>query len=373
MDSGNYHGTFRVRRDSLLTGQKDHEARAIIVFKHEDIYYLTGFFGKDSGSILVLSPEKTYLLVNFIYYEEARQSVDNNIDVVLYKDDRLNKAADILSSSKISILETDGADISQNDFSSLRKKLEKTGIKISAKKDILRPFRMIKDTHELDTIKEACRITDRAFDRLLGLTASEMAQLDELSLSNRLEGLCMESGGSGRSFDYVIASGPGSSRPHYISSHRQISEGILLMDFGTRYNNYCSDITRTVFAGRGPEKRLKDIYKIVLEAQLRAIDACRAGIRCDQLDNIARKYIEDNGYGGKFGHSLGHGVGLEIHEGPYVSARDRTVLEENMVITIEPGIYIQGLGGVRIEDMVVVEKNSCLNLYSSKKDFTFLI
>jgi len=373
MGPGDHQGVFKARRDAFLAGQDHHKITAVIIFKYEDIYYLTGFFGKDSGSILVLSPEKTYLLVNFIYYEEARQSVDNNTDVVLYKDDRLNKAADIVSSSKISILETDGGDISQNDFSSLRKKLEKTGIEISAKKEMLKPFRMIKETRELDTIKEACRITDLAFERLAGLTAGEMAQHDELSLGNRLEGLCMESGGSGRSFDYVTASGPGSSRPHYISSHRQISGGILLMDFGTRYNNYCSDITRTVFVGRSPEKRLKDIYKIVLEAQLRAIDACRAGIRCDQLDSIARKYIEDNGYGGKFGHGLGHGVGLEIHEGPYVAARDRTVLEENMVITIEPGIYIPGLGGVRIEDMVVVEKNGCLNLYSSKKDFTFLI
>ncbi len=366
------HGVFKARRDSFLAGQNYHKENAVIVFKYEDIYYLTGFFGKDSGSILLLSPAKTYILVNFIYYEEARQAVGNNIDVVLYKDDRLKEAAEIVSSSKIRILETDGADISQNDFSSLRKKLEKTGIEISAKKDMLRPLRMIKDTRELDTLKEACRITDLAFDRLLGLTAGEMAGLDELSLALRLEGLCMAGGGSGRSFDYVIAAGPGSSRPHYISSHRQISEGILLMDFGTRYNNYCSDITRTIFVGRGPEKRLKDIYKIVLEAQLRAIDACRAGIRCDQLDSIARKYIEDKGYGDKFGHSLGHGVGLEIHEGPYVSARDRTVLEENMVITIEPGIYIPGLGGVRIEDMVVVGKNNCLNLYSSKKDFTFL-
>jgi len=350
-----------------------HKENAVIVFKYEDIYYLTGFYGKDSGSILILSPKKSYLLVNFIYYEEAGESVDNNIDIVLYKDDRLEKAADIVSSSKISVLEIDGTDLNINDFFSLKKQLEKTNIKISPRKDLLRPLRMIKDTHELETIKEACRITDLAFERLLEYSAREITGLDELSLANRLEGFCISNGGSGRSFDYVIATGPGSSRPHYISSHRQISEGILLMDFGTRYNNYCSDITRTIFTGRrGLERRLKDIYKIVLEAQIRAIDACRAGIRCDQLDSIARKYIEDNVYGDKFGHGLGHGVGLEIHEGPYVTARDRTMLEENMVITIEPGIYIPGLGGVRIEDMVVVEKNSCLNLYSSKKDFTFL-
>jgi len=232
---------------------------------------------------------------------------------------------------------------------------------------------MAKDSHELEIISKACSITDNAFNKLLTLSNREIREFDEISLANRLEGFCIESGGSGRSFDYVVASGPGSSMPHYISSHRNISEGILLMDFGTLYKHYCSDITRTIFVGKDKlDKKLKEIYKIVLEAQLKAIEACREGIRCDQLDGIARKYIEAAGYGEEFGHGLGHGVGLEVHEGPYVTRKNKAVLKENMVITIEPGIYIPGLGGARIEDMVVVEKNGCRNLYSAKKDFTFL-
>jgi len=145
------------------------------------------------------------------------------------------------------------------------------------------------------------------------------------------------------------------------------------MDFGTIYNRYCSDITRTIFLKKSSAaSKLKEIYSIVLEAQLRAIEACREGIRCDELDRIARKHIESYGYGKKFGHGLGHGVGLEVHENPALTGRNRTVLMENMVVTIEPGIYIPGLGGVRIEDMVIVKKNGCENLYKSKKDFTFL-
>jgi Xaa-Pro aminopeptidase len=232
---------------------------------------------------------------------------------------------------------------------------------------------LVKDKYELEIISKACSITDKAFNRIIKYSPREIREFNELSMANRLEGICIKNGGSGRSFDYVIASGPGSSMPHYISSHKDIKENILLMDFGTLHKHYCSDITRTIFTRKeGLDKKIKDIYKIVLEAQQKALEACREGIRCDQLDSIARKYIEEAGYGDQFGHGLGHGVGLEVHEGPYVTRKNKTVLKENMVITVEPGIYIPGLGGVRIEDMVVVKKNGCRNLYSSKKDFTFL-
>jgi Xaa-Pro aminopeptidase len=312
-------------------------------------------------------------LVNFIYYEQARSSVKDDIEVVLYKSDRIKEASKILLSIMISELEIDGSSININDFLQLEKELKKSKIKIITKKDLNSGLRMIKDKHELDILSKACSITDNAFTSLLTLSSMEIRELNELSLANKLEGFCIKSGGSGRSFDYVIASGPGSSMPHYISTHKDISNRILLMDFGTLCKHYCSDITRTIFIGKdGLNGKLKEIYKIVLEAQLKALEACKEGIRCDELDSIARKYIGNAGYGDQFGHGLGHGVGLEVHEGPYVTGKVKTVLKENMVITIEPGIYIPGFGGVRIEDMVVVEKNGCRNLYSSKKDFTFL-
>jgi len=161
--------------------------------------------------------------------------------------------------------------------------------------------------------------------------------------------------------------------PHYIASHNKIKNGVLLMDFGTVYNNYCSDITRTVFIGNDSSNvKLRKIYDIVLTAQQKAIEACREGLTCGELDHIARKYIKDMGHGEEFGHGLGHGVGIEVHEGPLIIKNNKTILKENMVITIEPGIYIPGSGGIRIEDMLIVKKNGCENLYNSKKEFTIL-
>jgi Xaa-Pro aminopeptidase len=161
--------------------------------------------------------------------------------------------------------------------------------------------------------------------------------------------------------------------PHYDPKNIRSEDGLVLMDFGCRYHNYCSDMTRTIFMGRnGKNDEYKKIYDIVLEAQQKAIEYCREGISCSRLDAAARDFICSKGYGNNFGHGLGHGVGLEVHEGPKINAKSRTVLKENMVITIEPGIYIESLGGIRIEDMVLVGKNGCELLYDSEKEFLIL-
>ena len=145
------------------------------------------------------------------------------------------------------------------------------------------------------------------------------------------------------------------------------------MDFGCIYNHYCSDITRTVFIGNFKNSnKIRQIYDIVLQAQSKAVQSCKAGASTIEIDGIARKYIDSKGYGDNFGHGLGHGVGLEIHESPRVSYIDETILQENMVITIEPGIYIENFGGVRIEDMIVIKKNGCQNLYKSSKLYTVI-
>lgn len=362
------------RRKRVLDHLKRRSLDAMIVTGHLDIFYLTGFYGRDSNSILVVTPGKVYLLVNFIFYEDAVSSTSgNSIEVVLYRGRRMKKTAEVVSSTQSKKTGLECSRVLYSEYKSLEKELKKYGINISICEDVIGKLRVLKDSNELNTLRQSCRMADRAFEDLLSYGADRISAFSELTLASEMERLCIVNGASGRSFDYVIASGPSSSRPHHSSSHRKISGGVLLMDFGAIYNNYCSDITRTIFTGKKPaDKRLREIYKVVLEAQLRALEACREGIRCDELDRVARKYIESRGHGPDFGHGLGHGVGLEVHERPYVTGRDRTVLKEDMVVTIEPGIYIPGLGGVRIEDMVVVRKNGCMNLYSSKKDFTFL-
>ena len=367
-------GIYPQRIEKLRSTLKRESFDQYLLLKDENIFYLTGFYGKDSNSILLVSPEKSYLLVNFIYLEEAKKAIsDPKIEVILYKGNRFKKLVEILESLDSRSPGIEAAQIDHISYTKLENMLRKTGNKLIGKHRLIEDLRMIKDGLEIKNIKKACKITDNAFQDFLRLPSKEISKLNELEIAIELEKLLIQNGGKGRSFDFVIAGGKNSSMPHYRSDHLSINDSILLMDFGTFFNNYCSDITRTVFLNKNRiNDRLKKIYEIVLLAQLKAVEACREGISCSELDSIAREYIREQGFEKEFGHGLGHGVGLEVHEGPVINQNSKTILKENMVITIEPGIYIPGLGGIRIEDMVIVKKNGCEILYRSKKDFTIL-
>ncbi len=299
--------------------------------------------------------------------------MDLDIKVLLYKKDRFKMLKELVSTLECSLIGIEGDKIDHISFLKLRAIFRSSGKKLIGKMGLVEKLRLIKDQDEIEKIRNACKITEKIFNDLLELSGDRINKLSEIELALEIEKLMIGEGGNGRSFDFVIASGSGTSMPHYIPSHRKIKNGILLMDFGTVYNNYCSDITRTIGIGnRCFSDKLRKLYHIVLSAQQKAIEACKEGISCEELDSKARKYISDMGYGEEFGHGLGHGVGLEVHEAPKISKRSGTILKENMVITIEPGIYIPGLCGIRIEDMFVVKKNGCKNLYNSKKEFTII-
>lgn len=365
---------YHLRIQRLTSSLKKINLNNYTVLNDENIFYLTGFYGKDSNSILLISPEKSYLLVNFIYFEEAKKAVsDPKTEVILYKGNRFKKLIEVLGGLNSKSLGIDASQIDHTSYAKLENMLKKAGNILNCEHGLIEDLRIIKDVSEVENIKKACSITDNAFRNFLGLRSGDLSKLNELEIANELEKMLIQKGGNGRSFDFVIASGKGSSRPHCIASHNKIKNGLLLMDFGTVYNNYCSDITRTVFIGnRSSSDKLRKIYDTVLTAQQKAIEACREGLTCGELDHIARKYINDMGHEKAFGHGLGHGVGLEVHEGPSIIKNNKTILKENMVITIEPGIYIPGSGGIRIEDMLIVKKNGCENLYNSKKEFTIL-
>jgi Xaa-Pro aminopeptidase len=371
--------TFKLYHDRIsklfnLLSNSDKHPDNYTIFKDENIFYLTGFYGKDSNSILFISSKNKLLLVNFIYYEEAKRTCSElGIEVVLYKKNRLKELAQKFLTLKTSVIGIEGDQVDYISFLKLRNLLRPSGKRIIGKRGIIEKLRLIKHPVELENVRNACRITDKVFKVLLSKSQDQVKRSTELELGLKIERLMIKTGGYGRSFDFVIANGTGSSMPHYITGHNKIKSGVLLMDFGTVYKNYCSDITRTVFIGKKPlDDKLKKIYHIVLTAQQKAIEACKEGLTCGELDSKARKYITEMGYGEEFGHSLGHGVGLEVHEGPSIAKSNDIILKENMVITIEPGIYIPGLGGIRIEDMIVVKKNGCENLYSSKKEFTII-
>lgn len=342
----------------------------LLVFKDENIYYSTGFYGKDSNSALLIIKDRSYLLVNFIFFEEATKKVkDPKIEIIQYENnDRFSPVIGLAKKLQIEQINFESSSISFADYNILNISAKENNIVLNGVEDIIENLRIIKDALEIKRIRKACEITDRVFDKLIDMSSSTFLDLREKELAIKMERLSLEYGSDLGSFDFIVASNESSSLPHYVPDNKPLEKGILLIDFGYKYDYYCSDITRTIFIGDTIIlKKFKKIYEIVLDAQRQAIKSCKAGISCKELDGIARSVIEKAGYGSNFGHSLGHGVGLEVHEKPYLSKRDNTVLEENMVVTIEPGIYIKGSGGVRIEDMVIVKKDHCENLYRSPK------
>lgn len=229
----------------------------------------------------------------------------------------------------------------------------------------IQDLRMIKTHGELASIRQAAKLADQAFSEVLPRIRAGISERD-LALS--LE-LCMrQAGASGVSFSPIVASGPCSAMPHAKPTDRVLRDGdLVIVDFGCIVNGYCSDMTRTVVIGK-PKKRHLWIYDLVHEAQRAALAAISPGRTCNEIDAIARSIITEAGYGKYFGHPLGHGVGLEIHENPRLSTTDYTVLKPGMVVTVEPGVYLPGFGGVRIEDLVVVTAEGHETLSTTSRD-----
>ena len=349
---------------------------AAIIFKDANIYYLSGFYAKDSGSILCVSGLKIYLLVHFIYFEQAKRSrLSSGIELIQFKSiaDSHGKLSSIISGISGKTIALEGNSISHNDYNRFADLIKKQNKKVVNLPYFIEELRKVKDASELNLIKKSCRINEKSFEYVLDKTLSEIKDLTEIDLAMQIERKMIELGAKSRAFDLIVAGNRSASLPHYESSDRKINKGLLLMDLGCRYRYYCSDITRTIFIGKSNKIDIfRKIYDIVLQAQIRAIDCCKEGISSYEIDKAARDYIAGTGYGDNFGHGLGHGVGLEVHEEPNISFTERGALKENMVITIEPGIYIEGLGGIRIEDMLIIKKDGCENIYSATKKLTVL-
>ena len=230
-------------------------------------------------------------------------------------------------------------------------------------------IRMIKNSLEIVNIERAEAIGDLAFNKILnfirpGVTEKEIAM--------ELERIMQMNGASGQSFETIVASGTNSSMPHAHVTDKEIEYGdFIIMDFGCKFEGYCSDMTRTVVVGKANDEQRK-IYQIVLDAQRAALEVIKEGMICSEVDKAARDLIANAGFGECFGHGLGHSVGLEIHEAPSLSPKCNRVLQENMLMTVEPGIYLPGFGGVRIEDLVLITKDGYRNLTYSRKDLVEL-
>lgn len=326
--------------------------------------YFTGM--KSSAGTVAVFKEAAYLIIDFRYIEKARETV-TGCEVIEQKKlyEQLRELI-LKHSAKEIWAERDKVTLSA--FESLKKGLEGCGGVVTEGgnlSEIIGKMRRIKSPDEIEAITAAQRIAEKAFENILnfikpGVTEREIA----LELNNYM----YRNGAEDISFETIALCGENTSMPHGVPSDRQVRSGeLVLMDFGAVCEGYHSDMTRTVALGE-PTGEMEQVYGIVLAAQNMALKAARQGITGKELDGIARGYIAEQGYGEAFGHGLGHCVGLEIHEPPAANTRDDTPLEENMVITIEPGIYLPKKFGVRIEDFVAITPNSCNNLTNAPKN-----
>ena len=238
-----------------------------------------------------------------------------------------------------------------------------------AKNDIIENIAAVKDQSEIDALQTAVDITDRVFDLIL---PEIKVGVTEKYIAAKISYLFKQEGADGDSYDSIIASGANGALPHATPSENKVKNGdFIVMDFGALYRGYHADMTRTIVVGSASDRH-KEIYNIVLESQLAGISYAKSGVKCSDLDKVCRDVIDDKGYGELFMHSTGHGLGLEVHTMPRISWMNNTRLEENNVITIEPGIYIAGWGGVRIEDDCLITKDSCKPMNRSTKDLVIV-
>jgi len=326
-----------------------HPLDGILFTSLENIRYLSGFTGSDGA--FLLTREDAFFLTDSRYWAQAEVEARDS-RIVHYK-----KKIEGVTSLLLDLgLKTVGFESLTLPFSSYRSLLEKLGGKadLIPLENELRNVRALKDDQELSLIRSAIKIASEAF---LHVSTRLREGAEERELSLEMEFFMKKSGAESTGFDLIIASGKRSALPHGKASHKRIERGdFVLIDFGSGFKGYYSDQTRTVVCGK-PTLRQEEIYRIVREAHDRAISAIRPGIPIHEIDNAARDHIQKSGYGEYFGHGTGHGIGLAVHEDPVVNSENQGLLQEGMVFTVEPGIYIPDWGGVRIEDMVRVTSN----------------
>jgi Xaa-Pro aminopeptidase len=333
----------------------------ILISKPENQFYLTGFHSTNCH--LIISSDTNYLLTDFRYIEAAGEVssvyhvvlLDNNVSLYSFISD-LNISKLAIEEGVISNLEA--------------KKIKKeTGCTFISGDGIVETARVIKEPDEIKAIKRAQAIAEKGFHYMLdnlrpGMTEKEAALKLELFLR--------EAGADRLAFETILVSGMRTSLPHGSPTDKIMEKGdFVTIDFGCVVDGYCSDMTRTVALGHVSDKQ-RDIYSIVLEAQVSGCSSLKAGLSCHDADRACRSTIEDAGYGAFFGHGTGHGIGLEIHEAPTLNSRSKEVLKEDMVVTIEPGIYLPKEFGVRIEDLAIITPSGIINMTKVDKELIII-
>ena len=347
------------RRSRLEPFFEDNALDAILFTGLENIRYLCGFTGSDGA--LILTRNQAWFLCDSRYTTQAGvETSDAEVREYSVKFEAVGALAADQGFRRIGF---ESAHLLVADFNRLSEQL--AGRETVALDAALDAIRSCKDEVEIELLDSVAGLASSAMSTVLSRIVPGMS---EASLALELEIEMRRRGAEGRAFDFIVASGERGALPHGRASNKPLAPGKLItIDYGAVRNGYYSDETITVALGR-PAERAREIHAVVLEAHDRAIAGVKPGVPCRDLDELARGYIRERGYGDYFGHGLGHGVGLEIHEKPVLSPRSSTIVEEGMVFTIEPGIYLPGFGGVRIEDTVVVTSDGCRLLTRMPKD-----
>lgn len=322
--------------------------------------YYTGFVS--SAGALLVTREKAVLLLDSRYVEAGGKKV-TDAEVVLMTD-MAKQLNELFEEYKVKTVGIESGYMTVESLYSLRKVLNVQMLDDPRLNSIILKHRCVKSEEEMAEIRAAQAITDKTFIHMLDLIKPGVSEKD---LQLELDYYMLRNGATGLAFETILAAGTNGSMPHAVPSDNVIKEGdFVTMDFGAAHNGYCSDMTRTVAVGKITEEQEK-VYNLVLDAQLAAIDAVRAGVPCNSIDKVARDIIYGAGYEGRFGHGLGHSLGLEIHENPRFSMLCSDITEVGTVMSVEPGIYLDGRFGVRIEDIVMITENGCEVITKSEK------
>ena len=350
-------GDFKMYTKRINEIFKNTDCDVLFISAQPEIFYLSGFTGDDS--YLVITKNKRYIVTDSWYFiQAAAEAVD--YEMVNIAKTPVSAVLKSENAKKIGYLEKS---MTCFYFNNLKSKLD--GVEFEGISTIIEKVRMIKSEDEIEKIRIAAKIADEGFSHILKFIKEGVQEID---LALELEFFMRKKGASALSFETICASGVRSAMPHGAASDKKIENGdFVTFDFGCVFDGYVSDMTRTVVLGKASEKQ-KEIYRTVLKAQKAALSVLKAGICAKDVDKISRDIIKNAGYGENFGHGLGHSLGLLVHEAPSLSPKCDTILSPNMLMTVEPGIYIENFGGVRIEDLVVIKDGGILNLTSSEKE-----
>lgn len=345
------------RLEKLRRVMQEKEVAAFLVTKAENIFYLSGFTGGSDARLLV-SDQESIILTDGRYLEQAQEECP---DWTIIEEKPPGWVELSRLGRRIEKLGFEAQDISYQFFSQLEQTLPSEMIPLE---NLVETLRVHKEPGELNCLRESARIGDEVFRELLGQIR---AGVSEAQLARQISFLLREKGCSKESFDTIVLAGEHAALPHGHPGSRLLAPGdMLTMDYGGFFEYYAGDMTRTVVVEK-PSERFRELYQVLLDAQLAALDMVKSGVEAREVDKAARDVLQKAGLEQYFLHSTGHGLGLEIHEYPSLSQRSGAILDANMVVTIEPGIYIPGWGGIRIEDTVVVQSNGCEIITRSDK------